>query len=312
MPIASGAMTIALLAAQPVSAAIAASPGEPSELARAVTTACLEALGQRPHGLASVSAEGKAVLCVRGEIGLSNAQVKAADFVKAGKDHAAKLDGIFFTSPGGQAEPWLEFAERIGQVDFVIVGGLCNSGCANYGFVLGRRKIVMPGSIVGWHGGPTGDPAVAKRFMKRVPAGRPFISGVIVGNQPGNPVGRLFFRSNTAAKFLKIGRRTELLYRRLGISTRVLSDTTGARPPEAIVDEVLRRHRPEEISSWVVLFPPEVLVRCYGFSGLEEMWHPGGPEATMNFGLQPNLMTGLVTTTRDVGADGCPAAPAEG
>lgn len=304
---AAGVILISLVLAGPPAAATPPVP-EPT-LADSVTSACLNALGDRPHGLERVDAAGKAVLCVRGQVGLSDAEIKAADFIEAARRNAGKLDGIFFTSQGGDAEPWLEFAERIGQVDFVIVGGFCASGCANYGFVLGRRKIVLPRSFVAWHGGPTADAAVAKRFMKSVPPGQPVINGAVFGNRPGNPVGRLLYRSNTSARFLKMGRRTDALYRRLGISPRILSDTTGALAPQPIVDELHRRYRPEEIQTWVVLFPPDILARCYGFSGLEEMWHPGGAEETMALGLVFPRPSGFVNTTRDVGADGCPAEP---
>lgn len=307
------ALVLALSAVTP--AAADPQPGTapaPPGIAEVVATACLQALGDRLYGLEQLEADGKAVLCVRGGVGLSDSQIKAADFVKAAREHAGKLDGIFFTSQGGDAEPWLEFAERIGPVDFVIVGGYCASGCANYGFVLGRRKIVLPGSFVAWHGGPTDDPAAAKRFMKPAAPGEPIVNGALFGNQPGNPVGRLFYRSNTSARFLKIGRRTDILYRKLGLSPRILSDTTGARPPQSIIDELHRRYRPEEIETWVVLFPPEVLARCYGFSGLEEMWHPGGPEEVMKLGLQFPRPSAFIPMPGDVAPNGCPAEPAGG
>lgn len=287
--------------------AAAAQPSE-SMLAEAVTSACLEALGDRPRGLARVETEGKAVLCVRGTVGHLEGQVAGAEFVQAAQDNAGELDGLFFTSQGGDPWPWLEFAERIGRVDFVVVGDLCTSACANYGFILGRRKIVLPDSIVARHGGETGDPDVARRLLRPAAAGEPIINGGIVTKRPGNPIGRFFRHRRITARFLDIGRRTEALYRQMGISARILSDTTGARPPQAIVDEVHRRHPPEEIE-WLVLFPPDLLARCYGFSGLEDMWHPGAPVETMNFGLELQPPHGFVITTRDIGPDGCPAEP---
>ena len=299
----------AILVSAPTGAFAQAAAGQSDGLAEAVTGACLQALGDRPHGLERVEAGGRRALCVRGMVGLDDRNVRAADFVQAARDNAGKLDGIFFTSQGGQGEPWLEFAERIGEVDFVIVGGLCTSGCANYGFVLGRRKIVLPNSFVGWHGGPVNNRAAAKRFMRRATLGQLVINGEVFGNRPGNPFGRLVYDRNTSARFLEIGRLTEALYRRLGISARIISDTTGARPPSAIVEEVHRRHRPEEILAWLVLFPPDVLSRCYGFTGLEEMWHPGGPEEVMQLGLQLAPPGGFVAMPRDMGENGCPAEP---
>ena len=166
---------------------------------------------------------------------------------------------------------------------------------------------MLPNSFVGWHGGPVNNRAAAKRFMRRATLGQPVINGEVFGNRPGNPFGRLVYDRNTSARFLEIGRRTEALYRRLGISARIISDTTGARPPSAIVEEVHRRHRSEEILAWLVLFPPDVLSRCYGFTGLEEMWHPGGPEEVMQLGLQLAPPGGFVAMPRDMGENGCPA-----
>jgi hypothetical protein len=304
---ATASAALALVAICMSVSAAAAQPSEPS-LAEVVTNACLEALGERPRGFVRVNTVGKAVLCLRGTVGHLDGQVGGAEFVQAAQDNAGKLDGLFFTSGGGDPWPWLEFAERIGEVEFVIVGGMCNSSCANYGFILGRRKIVLPGSVVAWHGGETADPAVARRFMRPAAPGEPIMNGGIVTKRPRNPIGRFFRHRRITTRFLDIGRRTEALYLRLGISARILSDTTDARPPQAIVDEVHRRYRPEEIE-WVVLFPPDLLARCYGFSGLEEMWHPGGPEETMSFGLELLPPHGFVITTRDIGPDGCPAEP---
>jgi hypothetical protein len=52
-----------------------------------------------------------------------------------------------------------------------------------------------------------------------------------------------------------------------------------------------------------------VLAQCYGFTGLEEMWYPGGPEEVMQLGLQLAAPGGFVTTPRDMGENGCPAEP---
>ena len=47
-------------------------------------------------------------------------------------------------------------AERIRALGMeVVVVGFCVSSCANYLFTAGATKIVLPGGIVGFHGGPS-------------------------------------------------------------------------------------------------------------------------------------------------------------
>jgi len=59
-------------------------------------------------------------------------------------------------SGGGDVASALDMAERILDRHMpVVVSRLCLSSCANYLFVAGAAKVVMPESVVAWHGGPS-------------------------------------------------------------------------------------------------------------------------------------------------------------
>lgn len=68
-------------------------------------------------------------------------------------------DGIttlVITSPGGQAPEAMVIGRLLyaKHID-VVVRGYCISACAQYIFAAGRRKIISPHSILGFHGSPT-------------------------------------------------------------------------------------------------------------------------------------------------------------
>jgi hypothetical protein len=53
-----------------------------------------------------------------------------------------------------------------------VIDGWCVSSCANYVFPAGRRKWILPGSVVAWHGSVTGANAedAPRAFRERAPA----------------------------------------------------------------------------------------------------------------------------------------------
>ncbi len=66
---------------------------------------------------------------------------------------------IVLQSGGGDVDAALDMADRIFEKQAtVVVYNICFSSCGNYLFPAGVRKIVLPHSYVGWHGGP-GDPS---------------------------------------------------------------------------------------------------------------------------------------------------------
>ncbi len=72
-------------------------------------------------------------------------------------------------SEGGDTAAALEIAELMmsRKIDLV-VDGLCVSSCANYLFVAAERKLVKPGSVVGWHGGYSNARSVLKEDLADV------------------------------------------------------------------------------------------------------------------------------------------------
>ena len=58
------------------------------------------------------------------------------------------------SSGGGYVDAALDIAEQIvsRQLD-IEISSLCASSCANYLFVAGNKKYILPGAIVIWHGG---------------------------------------------------------------------------------------------------------------------------------------------------------------
>lgn len=62
---------------------------------------------------------------------------------------------VVVNSGGGDAEAALDIADwMIRSKARLIVDNLCFSACANYLFLAAVEKVVLPQSIVAWHGGP--------------------------------------------------------------------------------------------------------------------------------------------------------------
>ena len=164
---------------------------------------------------------------------------------------------LVLRSTGGPVATWLEFAERLqSKVSEVVVDGACFSSCANYGFVLGSRKIVTHGALVVWHGGPTSSD----------------VAGVGVPAHKG---------------FAKLAKRTEILYRRLGVNLDILNETGRADFSEEAIRAASRRLnlRPQDLTFRGYALPPHVLTSCFGIKGVRGMWDPGSEDATIAAGL---------------------------
>lgn len=88
------------------------------------------------------------VACFYGPI----SKASAAEFLAL----AAPDDALLvLRSGGGDVDSGLQMADYIADHRIhVVVWQACLSSCANYLFIAGATKIVLPGSLVGWHGGP--------------------------------------------------------------------------------------------------------------------------------------------------------------
>ena len=62
---------------------------------------------------------------------------------------------IVLNSPGGDVSAAIDIATRIFERHLnVVVDKICISSCANYLFPSGNLKFVIPGGLLGFHGGP--------------------------------------------------------------------------------------------------------------------------------------------------------------
>lgn len=63
------------------------------------------------------------------------------------------LDALVVDSAGGEIVMSMDFGYWLLERRLnVTVDGVCLSSCANYVFTAGRRKTILAGSVVGWHG----------------------------------------------------------------------------------------------------------------------------------------------------------------
>lgn len=176
------------------------------------------------------------------------------------------FDYIAVRSLGGEVDTWLTLAEALeGKVDRLIVDDICYSSCANYVFPVAKEKTVYPNGLVVWHGGPT--LAAVEQFEL-------WPEGMSDDNLEG---------------FTAVAERTEALYQRLGVSSQLLTDTSGLTLTAA--DHSLLAgmkpadtDRPLTVTGYAI--DPVALEQCYGMKGLREFWHPNFTKSVHELGLR--------------------------
>jgi hypothetical protein len=63
------------------------------------------------------------------------------------------IDALVVDSAGGEIVTGMDFGYWVlARQLSVVVDGVCLSSCANYVFTAGRKKSILPGSVVAWHG----------------------------------------------------------------------------------------------------------------------------------------------------------------
>ncbi|MEO1039320.1 MAG: hypothetical protein AAFX09_07215 [Pseudomonadota bacterium] len=223
--------------------------------------------------LGIVSTEYGDVLCVRQSLASRDVE-RVARLVE--RLQRAPVNGLVLRSAGGRVDLWLDLIEASQPPrSFVVVDDICLSSCANYGFAAGAVRIVPDGSLVGWHGGPTGDAAFMEQFIRDV-------AGVSADDAP---------------ELVALGARTEALYDRLGLSTQVLQHSHRPSPPFNLT-RLRRRLGGGAITG--VAFEPAVLASCFGFDGLDLMTHPGDDAATLRASWAKSRRWGLFTRPGDL------------
>lgn len=97
--------------------------------------------------LAAAACEVKGDVHYRGEI---NAENNRRFFAQVADGTPQRM---IVDSPGGEVEAGIALGHWVfTQGIDLVVDGECLSSCANYVFTAARRKTVLPGSVVGWHG----------------------------------------------------------------------------------------------------------------------------------------------------------------
>lgn len=120
--------------------------------------AAFESCKPLKSGVSFASASGNFaapdVLCIRGQIDPS-LSLQAAHYLSRPNGLYKSLRYIVISGPGGQLRPAIAIAELIERVDAtVVVGDICASACSQFLFVAGKRKVILSGGVVAFHGGP--------------------------------------------------------------------------------------------------------------------------------------------------------------
>lgn len=238
----------ALLLVAAASGACAAQP--PSGRIDALVAVCRGGKAGRaanpdqPGGWSLARRDRSSVLCLTGTL----QAVVPADIASAVADLAGPVD-VVVRSTGGPVETWLTLAEGlVGRVDVLVVDEACLSSCANYVLPLARAVLAREGSLVAWHGGPTGAAAAP---------GAPDIAAVVT--------------------FDEQARRTERLFRRLGIDVSILSLSAigpDTRKLDMVAGELGLPVAPPPVVAGYA-FSPARLAHCFGFRNVGAMWHAG-------------------------------------
>lgn len=106
-----------------------------------------------PNRTALTKTVSPRTICFDGEIYSWTIREAAAWANRAGGDRAAH-PGLVVRSPGGDASAAIALVEKLQrQGAQVIVVDYCMSSCANYFFAGLRRRYVVPGAMILFHGG---------------------------------------------------------------------------------------------------------------------------------------------------------------
>ena len=159
---------------------------------------------------------------------------------------------LIVRSSGGKVSDWLEVAEVLeGRVNKMIVDEFCFSSCVLYFPVIAKRVLTTKPSFLVWHGGPH------KKNKTLADASAVSIKNLI--------------------QFEDIIKRTEDMYKRNFINTDILN--ISFLPPSRHQIEIIKRKNEKEgkiIAGYS--FTKSILKNCFGFIGIDDIWHAGKEE----------------------------------
>ncbi len=217
-----------------------------------------------PGGLSIVNANGARALCMYGS--LERVPIaKLSELLRT-----IVVDTVVLRSTGGPVKVWLSLAEAlVNNVSNIVVDDACFSSCANYAFVLGRWRQSNESALVVWHGGPTGQTEDLADTIRKS--------------------GAAFSMSTKLEKDYKdLAARTISLYERLKINPEILDITQPTNPPARAVElaqNILGSTENVPPFSGYAL-PPETLSKCFGLTGMDQLWYPSNPNAITRIGFE--------------------------
>lgn len=197
-------------------------------------------------------------LCLYGTL----AKVDVAGLRAALQDPDNPVTRVVVRSAGGPVDTWLEMAEALGmRQPALVVDEACFSSCAVYALPpVSKVTLSGPGLIV-WHGGPN----IRSRSED-------------FGIQ--------------APSYAEIAARTERLYRKFGLSTKLLSDTLRTPSDDQVRMVIRMAPGASEISEYAV--SAETVQSCYGVESVRGISHPGSDAQVLAEGLRFSPMLAVL------------------
>jgi hypothetical protein len=135
-----------------------------------------------PAGFAKTTGD---ILCLSGTI----TRDLDSNVVRQIANHS--ITNVVIASGGGDVEYAINIGNLIREYDLrVIVTKACLSSCANYIFTASPHAVVLPGSVVIWHGGPGAAAGIARlksdEFLDRIGVDKALIYGTFLRGPSGS------------------------------------------------------------------------------------------------------------------------------
>lgn len=190
------------------------------------------------------------------------------------------VETIVVRSGGGSVVGALSMAKEINQRRIhVIVDRYCLSSCANYLFVAAARKSLLPGAVLGFHGGVYGDPPIQNSRPNKTRMGS---------------VSMADFWKEDDVFFKQIGFNKELLKRSHELTAPAIQTTTykvsargenftfdSERELKEFLSDLIQKKEKfgmsitvNGASDSIAYFPDEKTLLMYGVKGIEAYPYP--------------------------------------
>lgn len=208
------------------------------------------------------------VVAVAPDILKIEGQIEDGDAPKLLRALTPRTRTLIVNSVGGEVSAALDMAEEIERRGLrVVVDGACASSCANYLFAAAVERIVLPGSVLLWHGGPTPADIAAGEAQIREAGAKGGVSAMDIDKNVARETAR-------ERSWLE---RQNKLYARRGLNTALLYELSGlARDAQSVVDGST------PTSGSGALWVSHKALRCAGFK-TRQTWEPIETEGWTKF-----------------------------